>query len=57
MVLLTYQAYLKETGLLSDEIEQTMLDEIMAIVNEATDEAENAPYAAPESALDYVYAK
>lgn len=55
--LLTYQAYLKEIGLLSDEIEQTMLDEIMAIVNEATDEAENAPYAAPESALDYVYAK
>ncbi len=55
--LLTYQAYLKETGLLSDEIEQTMLDEIMAIVNEATDEAENSPYAAPESALDYVYAK
>ncbi|MGO0713923.1 3-methyl-2-oxobutanoate dehydrogenase subunit alpha [Bacillus subtilis] len=55
--LLTYQAYLKETGLLSDEIEQTMLDEIMAIVNEATDEAENAPYAAPESVLDYVYAK
>lgn len=55
--LLTYQAYLKETGLLSDEMEQTMLDEIMAIVNEATDEAENAPYAAPESALDYVYAK
>ncbi|MCO4850229.1 3-methyl-2-oxobutanoate dehydrogenase subunit alpha [Bacillus vallismortis] len=55
--LLTYQAYLKETGLLSDETEQTMLDDIMAIINEATDEAENAPYAAPESALDYVYAK
>lgn len=55
--LLTYQAYLKEIGLLSDETEQTMLDEIMAIINEATDEAENAPYAAPESALDYVYAK
>lgn len=29
----------------------------MAIINEATDEAENAPYAAPDSALDYVYAK
>ncbi|MEC1548460.1 3-methyl-2-oxobutanoate dehydrogenase subunit alpha [Bacillus rugosus] len=55
--LLTYRSYLKETGLLSDETEQTMLDEIMAIINEATDEAENAPYAAPESALDYVYAK
>ncbi|AUZ27008.1 2-oxoisovalerate dehydrogenase [Bacillus subtilis] len=53
----TYQAYLKEIGLLTEEIEQTMLDEIMAIINEATDEAENAPYAAPESALDYVYAK
>ncbi|PRP53270.1 2-oxoisovalerate dehydrogenase [Bacillus halotolerans] len=55
--LFTYQAYLKEIGLLTEEIEQTMLDEIMAIINEATDEAENAPYAAPESALDYVYAK
>ncbi|MCI4168061.1 3-methyl-2-oxobutanoate dehydrogenase subunit alpha [Bacillus spizizenii] len=55
--LLTYQAYLKEAGLLSEETEQTMLDEIMAIINEATDEAENAPYADPESALDYVYAK
>ncbi|MCC2928573.1 3-methyl-2-oxobutanoate dehydrogenase subunit alpha [Bacillus sp. LBG-1-113] len=55
--LFTYQAYLQEIGLLTEEIEQTMLDEIMAIINEATDEAENAPYAAPESALDYVYAK
>ncbi|PLR90403.1 3-methyl-2-oxobutanoate dehydrogenase subunit alpha [Bacillus halotolerans] len=55
--LFTYQAYLKEIGLLTEEIEQTMLDEIKAIINEATDEAENAPYAAPESALDYVYAK
>ncbi|UTL71217.1 3-methyl-2-oxobutanoate dehydrogenase subunit alpha [Bacillus halotolerans] len=55
--LFTYQAYLKEIGLLTEEIEQTMLDEIMAIINEATDEAENAPYAGPESALDYVYAK
>ncbi|WP_336183210.1 3-methyl-2-oxobutanoate dehydrogenase subunit alpha [Bacillus sp. 205(2023)] len=55
--LFTYQAYLKEIGLLTEEIEQTMLDEIMAIINEATDEAENAPYAVPESALDYVYAK
>ncbi|MCD2486755.1 thiamine pyrophosphate-dependent enzyme, partial [Staphylococcus aureus] len=55
--LLTYQAYLKETGLLSDEIEQTMLDEIMAIVNEATDEAENAEYTAHEAALESVYAR
>ncbi|MBT2574516.1 thiamine pyrophosphate-dependent dehydrogenase E1 component subunit alpha [Bacillus sp. ISL-51] len=55
--LLIYKAYLQEIGLLSGEEEKTMLDEIMAIVNEATDEAEKAPYASPESTLDHVYAK
>ncbi len=34
-----------------------MLDEIMHIVNEATEYAENAPYAAPEDALKHVYAE
>ncbi|MCP6681130.1 thiamine pyrophosphate-dependent dehydrogenase E1 component subunit alpha [Bacillus nakamurai] len=55
--LLIYKAYLQEAGLLSEEEEKIMLDEIMAIVNEATDEAEKAPYASPESTLDHVYAK
>ncbi|ABS74594.1 thiamine pyrophosphate-dependent dehydrogenase E1 component subunit alpha [Bacillus velezensis] len=55
--LLLYKAYLKEAGLLGEEEEKTMLDDIMAIVNEATDEAEKAPYASPESTLDHVYAK
>ncbi|APA03300.1 MULTISPECIES: thiamine pyrophosphate-dependent dehydrogenase E1 component subunit alpha [Bacillus] len=55
--LLIYKAYLQEAGLLGEEEEKTMLDDIMAIVNEATDEAEKAPYASPESTLDHVYAK
>ncbi|MEM1499647.1 thiamine pyrophosphate-dependent dehydrogenase E1 component subunit alpha [Bacillus velezensis] len=55
--LLLYKAYLQEAGLLGEEKEKTMLDDIMAIVNEATDEAEKAPYASPESTLDHVYAK
>ncbi|MEC3839275.1 thiamine pyrophosphate-dependent dehydrogenase E1 component subunit alpha [Bacillus amyloliquefaciens] len=55
--LLIYKAYLQEAGLLGEEEEKAMLDDIMAIVNEATDEAEKAPYASPESTLDHVYAK
>ncbi|QVL38187.1 thiamine pyrophosphate-dependent dehydrogenase E1 component subunit alpha [Bacillus velezensis] len=55
--LLLYKAYLQEAGLLGEEEEKTMLDDIMAIINEATDEAEKAPYASPESTLDHVYAK
>lgn len=55
--LLLYKAYLQEAGLLGEAEEKTMLDDIMAIVNEATDEAEKAPYASPESTLDHVYAK
>ncbi|MCB7141773.1 thiamine pyrophosphate-dependent dehydrogenase E1 component subunit alpha [Bacillus velezensis] len=55
--LLLYKAYLQEAGLLGEEEEKTMLDDIMTIVNEATDEAEKAPYASPESTLDHVYAK
>lgn len=55
--LLNYKAYLQETGLLTEETETKMLEEIMTIVNQATDEAEKAPYAAPESTLDNVYAE
>ncbi|EMA6341510.1 3-methyl-2-oxobutanoate dehydrogenase subunit alpha [Bacillus cytotoxicus] len=53
----TFAAYLKEVGLLTEESEKQMLDEIMHIVNEATEYAENAPYAAPEDALKHVYAE
>ncbi|MFB4337207.1 3-methyl-2-oxobutanoate dehydrogenase subunit alpha [Bacillus sp. BR_16] len=53
--IITFAAYLKEAGVLTEESEKQMLDEIMHIVNEATEYAENAPYAAPEDALKHVY--
>lgn len=54
---ITFAAYLKEVGVLTDEIEQEMEERIMKEINEATDYAENAPYATPESALTHVYAE
>lgn len=50
-----FAAYLKDLGVLTSEIEEKMQEEIMAEVDEATDYAENAPYAEPEHALQYVY--
>ncbi|SES82386.1 branched-chain alpha-keto acid dehydrogenase E1 component [Oceanobacillus limi] len=51
----TFATYLQEAGILNDELETEINDEINRIVNEATDYAENAPYAEAESALKYVY--
>jgi len=53
--ILTFTDYLKYFGILTDEIVQQINTEVIHIVNEATDYAENAPYAAPEAALKYVY--
>ncbi|ANU23447.1 thiamine pyrophosphate-dependent dehydrogenase E1 component subunit alpha [Planococcus donghaensis] len=55
--ILTFGAYLKENGVMNDELEKEINDRIMVIVNEATDYAEEAPYAAPEHAMKYVYAE
>lgn len=55
--IITFGAYLKETGVMDDELETEINDRLMKIVNEATDYAENAPYANPEEALKYVYAQ
>lgn len=55
--IITFGAYLKEVGVLNDALEKEINDRVMKIVNEATDYAENAPYADPEDALKYVYAK
>ncbi|QHJ71436.1 thiamine pyrophosphate-dependent dehydrogenase E1 component subunit alpha [Planococcus halotolerans] len=55
--ILLFGAYLKENNILNDELEKEINDRIMVIVNEATDYAENAPYAAPEDAMKYVYAE
>ncbi|MDZ5712105.1 thiamine pyrophosphate-dependent dehydrogenase E1 component subunit alpha [Jeotgalibacillus haloalkalitolerans] len=55
--IITFGAYLKENGVMDDVLEKEINDRIMKEVNEATDYAEQAPYADPESALKYVYAE
>lgn len=51
----TFAEYLKELGILTEELEMEFTNEITSIVNEATDYAEAAPYAEPEESLKYVY--
>jgi 2-oxoisovalerate dehydrogenase E1 component alpha subunit len=53
--IITFGAYLKETAVLNDNLEKEINDRVMILVNDATDYAENAPYAAPEEAMKYVY--
>lgn len=55
--IITFGAYLKETGVMDDTLEASINEKVMKIVNEATDYAENAPYAEPEYALKHVYAE
>lgn len=54
--ILTFAVYLKEVGVLTDEKEQEIKSRVDRLVNEATEYAENAPYAEPAEALKYVYA-
>ncbi|MEI4791447.1 thiamine pyrophosphate-dependent dehydrogenase E1 component subunit alpha [Bacillus sp. FJAT-53060] len=55
--LIQFETYLIEGNVMTSEMKEEMTKEIMQIVNEATDEAENAAYAEAESALRYVYAE
>lgn len=55
--ILLFSAYLREQAILTEEIEKQLEQRIKDIVNEATDYAENAPYAEPEQALRFVYAE
>ncbi|WP_078379804.1 thiamine pyrophosphate-dependent dehydrogenase E1 component subunit alpha [Sutcliffiella halmapala] len=55
--IISFAAYLKEAGVLTDEKEKEINDKIMNTVNEATEYAENAPYADAESAMKHVYAE
>ncbi|KRF49654.1 thiamine pyrophosphate-dependent dehydrogenase E1 component subunit alpha [Peribacillus frigoritolerans] len=55
--IMTFGAYLKEVGIMDDDLEKQMNDEVMKIVNEATDYAESAPYPKAESAMNHVYAQ
>src|SRR5699024_3720558 len=49
--IITFAAYLKDNGILTDEVENEVNTEINNLINEATDYAENAQYAEAESAL------
>jgi 2-oxoisovalerate dehydrogenase E1 component alpha subunit len=53
----TFTVYLKENGVLTDELEKQITEEIQKEVDEATEYAENAKYADAESALLHVYAE
>ena len=53
--IIVFGAYLKEAGVMDDQLEKEIHNEVMEIVNEATEYAEQAPYALPEDALKYVY--
>ncbi|MBP3041334.1 thiamine pyrophosphate-dependent dehydrogenase E1 component subunit alpha [Bacillaceae bacterium Marseille-Q3522] len=53
--LLSFASYLKEAKILTEENEAIINDKITGIVNEATEYADLAPYADPQSALQFVY--
>ena len=52
-----FEGYLMENGLLDEEKKEALEAEIRAEVTEASDYAENAPFADPEEALEGVYAE
>lgn len=53
--ILKYANYLRDVEVLTDSLEEELNKELDAIVNEATEYAENAAYASPESTLLHVY--
>ncbi len=53
--IITFGAYLKENGVLNNELEGEINKRVMKLVNEATEYAENAPYAQAETAINHVY--
>ena len=52
---ITFAAYLKEVGVMTDEIEKEIHERVQKEVDEATEYAENADYAPAEDAMKYVY--
>jgi len=55
--LITFRSYLQQVGVLDAEKEKEIETKIALLVNEATDYAEQAPYAEPEHLMNYVYDK
>src|SRR5690625_8028521 len=53
--LITFEAYLTDLRILTEENSKAMHAEIDEMINKATDYAENAAYADQESALKFVY--
>ncbi|MGJ9383307.1 thiamine pyrophosphate-dependent dehydrogenase E1 component subunit alpha [Salipaludibacillus sp. CF4.18] len=51
----TFGAYLTEIGLLTKEKEEAIRAKFRSEIDEATDYAEKAPYAEPESMMNHVY--
>ncbi|MFA8438851.1 thiamine pyrophosphate-dependent dehydrogenase E1 component subunit alpha [Pueribacillus sp. YX66] len=51
----TFSNYLKQVNILTEDLEQKLEKKITTMIDEATEYAENAPFAEPESALNYVY--
>jgi 2-oxoisovalerate dehydrogenase E1 component alpha subunit len=52
-----YQQYLIDAGLWSEEQEAELQKEIRAIIDEANEYAEKAPFQSPEDSVRYVYAE
>lgn len=55
--IILFRSYLLEAGVLTEERAAEIEARVSNLVNEATTYAEQAPYAAPEHALRYVYAE
>lgn len=53
----TFAAYLRDIKVMTEDREKEIVERIEQQVDEATDYAENAPYAEAESAMEYVYAE
>lgn len=51
----SFRSYLYSTKILTEETETEMEAKIEKVIDEATEYAEDAPFATPESALNYVY--
>ncbi|MDG5788668.1 thiamine pyrophosphate-dependent dehydrogenase E1 component subunit alpha [Evansella sp. AB-P1] len=53
--IITFSSYLKDIGVLTEEREEEIRSSHRKMIDDATDYAEKAPYAEPESALKFVY--
>ncbi|WP_416149574.1 thiamine pyrophosphate-dependent dehydrogenase E1 component subunit alpha [Salipaludibacillus sp. HK11] len=53
--IITFGSYLRETGILSDEKENEIRAKLRREIDEATEYAEKAPFAKPESMMNHVY--